>query len=133
MGGSGGGAAALLAAALDQRLRAAVISNYFCTFKDSILAIKHCHCNYVPGILQDAEMADIAALIAPRPLLIQSGDRDAIFPLSGVLAAYQRLYSAYSALDASDQLHRDVFAGGHQINGAPAYDFLTRWLEGDIT
>jgi dienelactone hydrolase len=133
MGGSGGGAAALFAAALDQRLRAAVISNYFCTFKDSILAIKHCHCNYVPGILQDAEMADIAALIAPRPLLIQTGADDQIFPLAGVLAAYQRLHSAYRALGASDQLRRDVFAGGHQINGAPAYEFLSRQLEEDIT
>src|SRR3712207_8365529 len=38
------------------------IGNYLCTFKDSILALAHCHCNYVPGLLQDAEMYDIAAL-----------------------------------------------------------------------
>lgn len=128
MGGSGGGAAALYAAALEPRLRAVVLSNSFCTFKDSILAIKHCHCNYVPGILQDAEMAEIAALIAPRPLLIQTGQDDPIFPLSGVLEAYQQTQIAYAALGAADRIDLHVSAGGHQIDGPRAYEFLWRRL-----
>jgi dipeptidyl aminopeptidase/acylaminoacyl peptidase len=128
MGGSGGGAVALMAAALDSRLRAVVISNYFCTFRDSILAIEHCFCNYVPGLLQDAEIYDIAALIAPRPLLIQSGTDDRIFPLPGVLEAYDRLRRAYTAQGVAENLDKDIFAGGHQINGAKACDFLQQWL-----
>lgn len=124
MGGSGGGAVALLAAGLEPRLGAAVISSYFCTFRDSILALSHCHCNYVPGLLRDAEMYDLAALIAPRPLLIEAGDADPIFPLHGVLAAYERLAQAYAAQGAAGQLARDVFAGGHRIGGAQAFDFL---------
>lgn len=48
MGGSGGGAVALFAAALEPRFCAAVISSYFCIFKDSILAMQHCACNYLP-------------------------------------------------------------------------------------
>lgn len=128
MGSSGGGAVTLFAAALDQRLRATVISNYFCTFRDSILAIRHCHCNYVPGLLQDGEMYDIAALIAPRPLLIATGADDPIFPLPGVLEAYERVSDAYAALGAADRIDKHVFAGGHQVSGAKAYDFLGRWL-----
>ncbi|HEY0603784.1 MAG TPA: acetylxylan esterase [Herpetosiphonaceae bacterium] len=129
MGGSGGGAVALFAAALDQRLRAAVISNYFCTFRDSILAMQHCACNYVPGLLQDAEIYDVAALIAPRPLLIEAGADDPIFPLPGVLDAYAHLSEAYILQDASDKLERDVFAGGHQISGAKSFDWLARTLQ----
>ncbi len=132
MGGSGGGAVALFAAALEPRLRATAISNYFCTFRDSILAMRHCHCNYVPGLLQDAEMYDIAALIAPRPLLIAAGTDDPIFPLHGVLEAYERVRGAYVALGAADQLDKDVFAGGHQINGAKAYDFLWHRLTQEV-
>lgn len=128
MGGSGGGAVTLFAAALDERFQATVISNYFCTFKDSILALSHCHCNYVPGLLQDGESYDIAALIAPRPLLIQAGTEDPIFPLSGVIEAYEHVRAAYTGLGAADQLAKDVYVGGHQIKGAKAYDFLWHWL-----
>jgi dienelactone hydrolase len=128
MGGSGGGAVALFAAALEPRLRAVVISNYFCTFRDSILAMQHCACNYVPGLLQDAESYDIAALIAPRPLLIEAGTEDPIFPLPGVREAYNYLRQAYAAQGVADRLAQDVFEGGHQIGGAKAYDFLWHWL-----
>lgn len=129
MGGSGGGAVALFAAALAPQLRAAVISNYFCTFRDSILALQHCACNYVPGLLQDAEIYDVAALIAPRPLLIVAGTGDPIFPLPGVLAAYERLSTAYALQGAANHLDRDVFKGGHQISGAQAYAWLARTLQ----
>jgi dienelactone hydrolase len=128
MGISGGGAVALFAAALEPHIQAAVISGYFCTFRDSILALQHCACNYVPGLLQDAEMGDIAALIAPRPLLIEAGTADPIFPLPGVLEAYERVHGAYVACDAANRIGKHVFAGGHQINGAQAYPFLWHWL-----
>ncbi|MBV9791166.1 MAG: acetylxylan esterase [Chloroflexi bacterium] len=131
MGGSGGGAVALFAAALDQRLRAAVISNYFCIFKASILAMQHCACNYLPGLLQDAEIYDVAALIAPRPLLIEAGTDDPIFPLHGVLAAYEHLHESYALQGAARQLDRDVFVGGHQISGAHSYAWLARALQSD--
>jgi len=118
----------MCAAALEPRLRASVMSSYFCTFRDSILAMPHCPCNYIPDLLHDGEMYDIAALIAPHPLPIVTGSEDPLFPLPGVLEAYGRLRGAYTALGAADRLDKDVFAGGHQINGAKAYDFLWRWL-----
>lgn len=128
MGGSGGGTVALFAAALEQRLQGVVLSNSFCTFKDSILAVQHCHCNYVPAILQDAETYDIAALIAPRPLLVASGTDDPIFPLPGVLEAYGRVRGAYNLFGAADRLTQDIFVGGHQMKGQKAFDFLRAWL-----
>lgn len=128
MGGSGGGAVALLAAALEPELRAAVICNYLCTFRNSILAMPHCGCNYVPGLLNDAEMYDIAALIAPRPILFEAGATDPLFPITGMLDAYERVAAAYHTLDVGDRIQRDVHEGGHQISGARAYDFLRRWL-----
>ncbi len=128
MGGSSGGAVALLAAALEPRLKATVISSYFCTFKHSILAMRHCHCNYVPGLLQDGEIYDIAALIAPRPLLIAAGTQDPIFPLPGVREAYERVRGAYAALGVPDHIDKDIFVGGHEIGGAKAHDLLWRWL-----
>ena len=51
MGISGGGTCTLFAAALDSRIRAAMVSGYLNTFRDSILSLSHCMDNYVPGIL----------------------------------------------------------------------------------
>ena len=66
----------------------------------------------------------ISPQIAPRPLLIVSGADDPNFPLPGVLEAYEHVRGAYAALGAADQIDKDVFAGGHRIGGAKAYDFL---------
>ena len=128
MGISGGGMVALFTAALEDRLKAAAVSGYLCTFKESILAIDHCLCNFVPGLLEDAEMYDVAALLAPRPLLIEAGTRDTIFPLPAVEHAYTQVHRAYASLGAAGRLDKDVFEGAHQISGAKAYDFLWHWL-----
>jgi fermentation-respiration switch protein FrsA (DUF1100 family) len=125
---SGGGMVALFSAALDQRIACAVVSGYFNTFRDSIMAIDHCLCNYVPGILQYAEMADIAGLIAPRPLLIESGARDPIFPAEATRRALEELRRVYVAFGAPERLDADFFEGEHRWSGAKAYDWLGRWL-----
>jgi len=66
---------ALFSAALEPRIRAAMVSGYLNTFRDSVFSLSHCIDNYVPGILNWAEMYDIAGLIAPRPLFAESGER----------------------------------------------------------
>ena len=128
VGLSGGGTVALFSAALDQRISCAVVSGYFNTFRDSIMAINHCACNYVPGIARYAEMADIAGLVAPRPLLVESGLRDPIFPAAATRRALEELRPIYALLGADDRLEADFFDGGHQWSGAKAYGWLDRWL-----
>ncbi|HLJ44980.1 MAG TPA: alpha/beta hydrolase family protein [Bryobacteraceae bacterium] len=51
MGISGGGTCTLFAAALDSRIKAALVSGYLNTFRASIMSMSHCIDNYVPGIL----------------------------------------------------------------------------------
>ena len=67
MGISGGGTCTLFSAALEPRIRAAMVSGYLNTFRDSVFSLSHCIDNYIPGILNWAEMYDVAGLIAPRP------------------------------------------------------------------
>ena len=128
VGLSGGGTVTTFATAMDSRITTAVISGYFCTWQWSIMAMRHCEDNYIPGILQHAEMADIGALIAPRPLLIEAGTEDSIFPLPGVHDAYGKLAEVYALLEASERLALDVFEGEHQWHGTVAVDWLKRWL-----
>ncbi|HVO44266.1 MAG TPA: hypothetical protein VMT34_16680, partial [Aggregatilineales bacterium] len=98
------------------------------SFRDSIMSIDHCACNYVPGILQYAEMADIAGLIAPRPLLVESGGHDPIFPTAATRRALDQLRPIYRCFGAEDRLDADFFEGAHQWSGRKAYDWLKRWL-----
>ncbi len=128
LGLSGGGATTLFAAALEPRISVAVISGYFNSFRASIMSISHCECNYVPGILNVAEMADVAGLIAPRPLLIENGRADPLFPVAAADAAYHDLQRVYDVLGAPERLDRDVFEGGHRFSGRKAFDWLRRWM-----
>lgn len=128
VGLSGGGMVTLFATALDPRITCAVVSGYFNTFRDSIMAVRHCLCNFVPGIVQVAEMVDIAGLVAPRPLLIETGTRDPIFPTAATQRAYQELQEVYAVFEADKNLDIDIFEGEHAWSGAKAYDWLAQWL-----
>lgn len=128
VGLSGGGMLTLFTTALDERITSAVVSGYFNSFRASIMSIRHCLCNFVPGIVKVAEMADIAGLVAPRPLLIESGTKDPIFPVDATREAYGELQKIYREFDATDRLDIDIFEGEHAWSGAKAYDWLARWL-----
>jgi dienelactone hydrolase len=128
MGISGGGLATFFSTCIDPRIRACVVSGYFCTFQDSILAMHHCLCNFVPGLARFGEMYDLAGLIAPRPMLVESADRDPIFPRFAVEKSVAKARQIYQVFGAADQLETDYFPGTHQIGGGRAYDFLKEKL-----
>jgi len=128
MGISGGGMHAFFSAAIDRRIKAAVISGYFCDWRDSILSLYHCTCNFVPGLLNLGELSDLAGLIAPRPLLVEHGVRDPIFPIAKVKATVAKTRRAWKAFSAEENLHTDYFEGRHRINGDVAYEFLAKHL-----
>jgi dienelactone hydrolase len=124
MGISGGGMHTFFSTCIDSRIQACVISGYYSTFKDSILAMEHCPCNFVPGLHAFGEMYDLVGLIAPRPLLVEAGTYDSIFPLSAVQHSVARAREVYRIFDKEAEIEIDVFPGRHQISGARAYDFL---------
>src|SRR4051812_29581669 len=128
MGISGGGMHTFFSACLDQRIRATVISGYFCDWRQSILSINHCTCNFVPGLLKLGELSDLAGLIAPRPLLVENGTKDDIFPIEDVKTTVKRATRAWKVLGAQKNVETDYFGGAHQIHGVKAYEFLASHL-----
>lgn len=125
MGISGGGLVCAFASAIDERIKAAVVSGFTNTFKDSVMSIRHCVDNYIPSLVRYAEMPDIIGMIAPRPLLVESGTKDPIFPIEATLKAYTKLEQIYALLGAEDRLDKDIFPADHQIWGNKAY----KWFE----
>jgi dienelactone hydrolase len=128
MGISGGGTATLFATALEPRIRAAMVSGYLNTFRDSIGSLAHCVDNYVPGILNWAEMHDVAGLIAPRPLFVESGEKDNIFPIQASIESFNKVREIYSVFDAADLIEQEVFPGEHSFWGKRGIPFLARHL-----
>ena len=123
MGNSGGGTATLYAAALDKRIKGAIPSCAFATFSGSIGSIRHCACNFVPRISQYFDMAEIAGLIAPRPLVIVSGKEDKIFPLPTAEHEFRRLSEIYYKNSESPENCIHVKGdGGHRFYKEKAFE-----------
>jgi dienelactone hydrolase len=129
MGISGGGTCTLFAAAFEPRIRAAFVSGYLNTFRASIMSMSHCIDNYVPGILQWAEMYDVAGLIAPRPLFSEGGDRDPIFPVEATRDSFARVKKVYDVFGAADSVQQEIFSGVHEYHGARGLPFLAAALK----
>ncbi len=121
---SGGGTTTLFFTAIEDRVDLAMCAGYFCTFRDSIYSIHHCICNCVPRLMEYGEMSDVGALIAPRPLLVISGDEDKIFPIEATEKAYQDLSKVYELLNAPDRLESDFFDGVHEWSNRKTLPFL---------
>src|ERR1051325_8952711 len=128
MGISGGGTCTTFSSALEPRIKAAMISGYLNTFRDSIVSLSHCVDNYVPGILNWAEMYDIAGLIAPRPLFAESGERDRIFPVQASVESVPEVRAIYRVFDAEDRVEHEVFPDEHVFWGRRGIPFIARHL-----
>ena len=124
MGISGGGTVATFLTALSDDISAAVISGYAGFFRTSILAMHHCVCNYVPGLLQSFELPTILSSIAPVPMLWESGDKDPIYPQKAAEEASVIVGKCYRMLGYEKAFSCDFFSGEHEIHGVKAYRFL---------
>jgi dienelactone hydrolase len=125
-----GGTCALFLAALDQRVRAAVVSGYLSSWRAAHeMPWNMCGSQILPGQLGALEHLDIAGLIAPRPLLVESGTEDDLFPVAAARATVGALARVYASLGAPpDALRHDVFDEGHRWHGVLVPEFLERFL-----
>jgi dienelactone hydrolase len=129
MGISGGGTVTLFAAALEPRIRAAMVSGYLNTFRECIMSVSHCIDNYVPGILDWAEQYDVAGLVAPRALFAESGERDDIFPVAAARESFRRVQKVYAVFDAGGAVEHETFDGPHSFWGKRGLPFLAKHLD----
>jgi dienelactone hydrolase len=127
-GASGGGLNTLYAAAIDERIRVAVPTVYVTRLRE-LLETRHAHCpcSHVNGLAAFMDMGDVAALIAPRPLLLLTAERDASFTPAGAQAAVDQARGAYALFGEADDLDVRVFDTGHGYD-RPMREALYGWL-----
>ena len=128
-GRSGGAARTLWTLAAEPRIRAGVAAQGFTTVADYYRALPstcdvHIFYNYY-GL----EYGDLYGLAAPRPLLVQHGTKDALYPKPQGVADY--LKSLYAVHGVPECFDYQVFEQGHQDTPElrkSEYAWFDRWL-----
>ena len=128
MGNSGGGTATAYIAALENRIVLAMPSCAMCTYKDSIGAMYHCACNYVPRIAEYFDMGDLIAMAYPKYYVQVSGIEDPIFPLRGAEEVFEKGKLAYEASGAGLRCCLVRGNGGHRFYADDAWPIVHKYL-----
>lgn len=114
-GRSGGGAYSWWIAALDERIKVAVPVAGITTLKNHVVdgCIEgHCDCMFQVNTY-GWDYALLAALVAPRPLLIANTDKDGIFPLDGVVDVHRQVRRIYDLYEKPRNLGLNITEGPH--------------------
>lgn len=72
--------------------------------------------------------AEMAALIGPRPFMVERGHRDPVGTDEWVSYEFAKLQRLYDQLGIGSKAEIEFFAGGHTINGVGTFEFLHKHL-----
>src|SRR5215510_10417496 len=134
-GRSGGGAYTWFLAAVDDRpsvlIPVAGVTDMTNHVVDGCIE-GHCDCMFQLNTY-GWDFSLLAALAAPRPLLLSNSDKDKIFPLDGVERIHRDLNRIYKLYNAEDKLGLLITEGPHldtQELQVPAFRWFNKWLKG---
>jgi len=72
--------------------------------------------------------AEMAALIAPRPFMVERGHRDGVAPDEWVAYEYAKVRRLYTRLGIRQRTEIEFFDGPHEIHGVGTFRFLHKHL-----
>src|SRR5437667_2224062 len=133
-GRSGGGAYSWWIAALDQRIQVACPVAGITDLENHVVdgtVEGHCDCMFTVNTYR-WDYPQVAALVAPRPLLISNSDKDTIFPLDGIQRLHAKVRSVYRLYNAADKLGLLITEGPHkdtQELQVPVFRWFNRFLK----
>jgi dienelactone hydrolase len=135
-GRSGGGAYSWWVTALDGRIKAAAPVAGITDLQNHVVdgtVEGHCDCMFFVNTYRwDFPM--VAALAAPRPLLLCNSDKDSIFPLEGVERLHSKVSRIYKLYGATNNLGLLITEGEHkdtQDLQLPVFRWFNRHLKGE--
>lgn len=134
VGLSVGGYRSFLLAALDERIRVAVDVGWMTSLGSQIKQhVVHSIglSFHIIGLYRYLDLPDLAALIAPRAVLVINGSQDRLFELNGVKAAFEKVARCYTKAGAPDSQKCSLYDAPHEFNlkmQAEAWQWIERWL-----
>jgi dienelactone hydrolase len=129
-----GGLRACHLAALDDRIKAAVVVGWMASFPAQLgrhIRSSIGFTKLVPGLYQYLDYPDVATLALPSALLVINGSRDTLFDLDGVKASFTKLAACYQKAGVPDKLRTRLYDRPHEFNAemqAEAWGWLRKWL-----
>ena len=124
-GESGGGTQTFLLAAVDDRVTVAAPVNMI-----SLHMQGGCLCENLPGLRLDTTNVEIAAAIAPRPLLMVSATGD--WTAETLEVEYPAVRGIYGLFDAAPRVHAIRVNAEHNYNKESReamYAWMARWMQ----
>ncbi len=134
VGLSVGGYRSFLLAALDERIKAAVDVGWMTSFGSQIKQhVIHTvglsfHIN---GLYRYMDMPDLAALVAPRAVLVINGSQDSLFAPDGVQTAFDKIARCYVKAGAPGRSRCRLYDAPHEFNldmQTEAWAWLRQWV-----
>ncbi len=135
-GRSGGGAYSWWLAALDDRIKAAAPVAGITDLRNHVVdgtVEGHCDCMFTVNTYR-WDYPQVAALVAPRALMIANTDNDSIFPLDGVVRLHAKVRKIFELHKAPDKLGLLISEGPHkdtQDLQVPVFRWFNRHLKGE--
>jgi len=130
IGLSYGGFYTLYTTALEPRIKVAVSSCFFndrAAWLDKTELINMPDWRFTNGLVLFND-PEIVALVCPRPLLVQVGTRDELFPIEGARRTAPAAAAYYERLHLADHFRFVEFPGTHEFHGAEVWEFLQKHL-----
>ena len=121
-------------AALDERIKAAVVVGWMASFPAQLRRhMKHSIGNtqLVPGLYRYLDYPDVASLAMPRALLVINGSKDELFDLDGVRASFDKLQACYRKAGVPDKFRGRLYDAPHEFNAEmqrEAWAWLEKWV-----
>ncbi len=121
-------------AALDDRIRAAVVVGWMTSFPTQLRRhVRHTigHTMLIPGLYRQLDYPDVSSLAMPTPLLVINGSKDTLFAPEGVHAAFEKLAACYAKAGAPERLRTRLYDTPHEFNAQmqeEAWEWLRRWV-----
>jgi dienelactone hydrolase len=84
---------------------------------------------YEFGLAERFNYAEMAALIAPRPFMVERGHDDGVAPDEWIGYEFAKVKRTYDKLGVGDRAELAIFNGGHQIDGKASFAFLAKHLD----
>jgi dienelactone hydrolase len=135
-GRSGGGSYTWTVAALDDRVKVAAPVAGITDMQNQVVdgcVEGHCDCMFFVNTYR-WDFPQLAALLAPRPLLIANSDKDGIFPLDGVVRLHEKVRRIYGLHGAEKNLGLLITEGPHsdtQDLQVPVFRWFNRFLKNE--
>ena len=119
VGLSMGGLRACHLAALDERVKAAVVVGWMASFPAQLQNhIRNTigHTKLVPGLYRYLDYPDVASLALPSALLVINGSKDTLFELDGVKPCFDKLAACYQKAGVPEKVRTRLYDTPHEFN-----------------